>query len=144
MVNSMIEECIGPFNVLRNDEQSKTIAVDQSGAIKRYSTSQIRPFWEHSSMLDDSITKHKIEGQHVWTDNEPDEPEFDCDDVQLDVDQQWYGEHSIIDDSSNMAKICDREIKNVGKTENMIKENSKKSEWQSTTIRDSTPYSITR
>ena len=61
-------------------------AIDQNGVIKRYSTSQIRLFLEQPSMLDDSVTERKIEDRHDNTDKDPDELEFDGDNVQLNVD----------------------------------------------------------
>ena len=59
-------------------------------------------------MLDDSITERKIEDRHDRTDKEPDEPEFNGDTVQLNVDQQSYGEQSITDDNENVTKNCDQ------------------------------------
>ena len=43
-------------------------------------------------MIDDPITKRKIEDLKVKTENDPDEPEFDGEKVQLNVDQKLYGE----------------------------------------------------
>ena len=88
IVNNRIREFIGPFTVLHHDERSKIVAIDQDGVIKRFSTSQIRLFLEKPSMLDDSITERKIEDRHDKTYKEPDEPELDGDNVQLNVDQQ--------------------------------------------------------
>ena len=81
---------IGTLTITHHDEHSKIIAIDQYGAIKRYSTSQIRPFLGQSSMLDESISARKIEDRHEKTDKDPDEPEYHSDDVQLDVDQQSF------------------------------------------------------
>ena len=61
-------------------------------------------------MLDDSSTERNIEYQHVRTDNDPDEPEFDGGNVQLNVDQQSYEEQSFTDNSVNVTKNCDQEI----------------------------------
>ena len=70
-------------------------------------------------MLDNSITERNIERRKVKTNNDPDEPEFDCDGVQLNVDKQSYGEQSITDDSYSVTNNCDPEIKkcsrNIGK-----------------------------
>ena len=88
IVNNRIEEFIGPFTALHNDERSAIVAIDQDGVIKRYSSSQIRPFLKQPSMLDDSITERNIEGRHVRADKHPDEPEFDCDNVKLNIDKQ--------------------------------------------------------
>ena len=57
-------------------------------------------------MLYDSITERKVEDRHLKTDNDPDDPESDADNVQLKVDQQSYGEQSITDDKSH----CDQEL----------------------------------
>ena len=97
IVNRRIGEFIGPFTILHHNERYKIVAIDQDGAIKRYSSSQIRPFFEQLSMLDYSITERKIEDRHDKTYKEPDEPEFDVDNVQLNVGQQSYGEQSITD-----------------------------------------------
>ena len=61
-------------------------------------------------MLDDSITEHIIEDRNVKTDNCPDEPEYDGDIVQLNVEQELYGEQSITDDSDDVMKNRDQEI----------------------------------
>ena len=55
-------------------------------------------------MLDYSIIERKIEDRNDKTDKDPYESEFDGDNVQLNVDQQSYGELSINDDSDNVAK----------------------------------------
>ena len=81
-----IEEFIGPFTVPHHNERSKIVAKDQDGVIKRYSTSQIRPFLEQLSMLDDSITERKLEDRNSQTDKDPDEPEYEDSNVQLNVD----------------------------------------------------------
>ena len=52
----------------------------------------------------------KIEDLHAKTDKDPDESEFYCDSVQLNVDQKSYGEQSITDDSDNVTYNCDQEI----------------------------------
>ena len=93
IVNNRIGELIGPFTVLHHEERSKIVAIDQGGVIKRYSTSQTRPFLEQPSMLDDSITERKIEDRHEIMNQEPDEPdesdepEYYGDNVQMNVDQ---------------------------------------------------------
>ena len=104
IVNSRIGELLGTLNVLQHDERSKTFPIDQDRVIKRYSASQIRPLLEQPSMLDDSITERKIEGRHNKPDREPYEPEFDGDNVQLNVDQQSYGEQSITHDGNTVTK----------------------------------------
>ena len=43
-------------------------------------------------MLENSITERKIEDRHEKTDKDQDDPEYDGDNVQLNVDQQSYGE----------------------------------------------------
>ena len=64
IVNSRIGEVIGSFTVLHHDECSKIVFIDQNGAIKRYSTSKIRPFLKQQSMIDESITERKTEDRH--------------------------------------------------------------------------------
>ena len=61
-------------------------------------------------MFDDCITQRKVEDCHERTEKDPCEPEFDDDNVQLNVDQQLYGEQSITDDSDNITKTRDKEI----------------------------------
>ena len=55
-------------------------------------------------MLDYSNTERKIKDRHDKTDKESDEPEFDGDNVQLNVDQRQCGEQSITDDSDNVTE----------------------------------------
>ena len=55
-------------------------------------------------MLDDSITELLVEDRNVKTDNDPDKPEYDSENVQLNVNQQSYGEQQVTDDISNMTK----------------------------------------
>ena len=97
-------------------------------------------------MLDDSIAERKIEDRHDKT-CKPDEPEFDGDNVQLNVDQQSYGEQSITDDSDNVTKNCDEEITKareiLEQTESMMTEDSNESD-QSTTSRNDISRRITR
>ena len=109
-MSNRIGEFIGPFTVLHHDERSRIVFIDQDGVIKRYSASQIRPFLEQPSMLDDFITERKIENRQDKTDKDPNEPEFDGVNAQLNVDQQSYGEQSITDDSDDVTKSCDQEI----------------------------------
>ena len=62
-------------------------------------------------MLSDSITKRKIEDRHEKMYKEPDEPEepeYDGDNVQMNADHHTYGEQSIIDNSENVNKNCDQ------------------------------------
>ena len=40
--------------------------------------------------------------------DEPDEPEHDWENIQMNVEQQSYGEQSITDDSDNANKDCDQ------------------------------------
>ena len=91
IMNNRIGEFIALFTVRNCYERSKIVAIDQDGVIKRYSTSQIRPFLEQPSMPDNSITERKIEEHHAKTDNDPKESEYDGDNVQLNVGQQSYG-----------------------------------------------------
>ena len=42
--------------------------------------------------------------------DEPDEPEYDGDNVKMNTDQHSYGEQSITNDSDNVNKNCDQEI----------------------------------
>ena len=107
-VNSRMGEFIAPFTVLHQDKRSKIVAIDQDRVIKRYSTSQIRPFLEQPSVLDDYIKERKIEDTHNKTNYDLDEPELDEDNIQLNVDQQLYGEQSIADNSDNVTKNCDQ------------------------------------
>ena len=97
-VNNCIGEFIGPFPVMHHYKRSKTVTIDQDGVIKRYSRSQIRPFLEQPSMLDDSIAQRKIEDWHDKMYRETDESEIDGDNVQLNVDEQSYEEQLITDD----------------------------------------------
>ena len=91
-MNNRIGEFIGQFTVLKHDERSKIVTTDQDRVIKRHSASQIRLFLEQPSILDDSITERKIEDRHDKIDKDPDEPEFDVDNLQLNVDQLSYRE----------------------------------------------------
>ena len=61
-------------------------------------------------MLDYSITERKIEDRRDRTNREPDEPEFDGENVELNVNQQSYGEQSITNDSYDVTKNCEQEI----------------------------------
>ena len=94
------------------------------------------------------MTKRKIEDCQVKTDNDPDEIEYDGYNVQLNIDQQSYGEQSIPDDSNRVTKNCDQEIKKtqeiLEQTDNMMKESSKESDQKSTTIRNNTLRLVTR
>ena len=67
------------------------MSIDQDRVIKRYSTSQIIPFLEQPSILDNSITERKIKDSRVKMNKEPDEPdesEYDGDNVQINVSQR--------------------------------------------------------
>ena len=92
IVNNRIGEFIGPLIFLHDDERSWIVLIYQDGAIKRYSASNIWPFLEQPSMLDDSIIEREIENRHDKTYQEPDELEFDGDSVQLNIDQQSHEE----------------------------------------------------
>ena len=64
-------------------------------------------------MLNESISERKIEDRHERIYKEPDErdeSEYEEYNVQLNVDQQSYGEQSITDDSDIANKDCDQEI----------------------------------
>ena len=86
IINIQIREVIGPLIIIDNCKRSRIVSIDQDGVIKQYSTLQIRLFLENPSMLDDSITERKIEERHAKTDNNPDEPEFNDENVQLNVE----------------------------------------------------------
>ena len=92
-MNNIIGEFVGQFTVLHHDKGSNIVAIYQDGGIKRYSTSQIWQFLEQLSILDESITQRKIKDSHEKINkepDEPDEPEYDGDRVQMNVDQQSY------------------------------------------------------
>ena len=93
-------------------------------------------------MLDHSITESQIEDRQDETDREPDEPEFDGGNVQLNVDQQSYGEQSTTDDCDNVTKNCDQEITKareiLEQTKSMREESSKEYEQQNKTSRNDT------
>ena len=111
MMNNRIGKFIVPFTALHHDECSKIVAIDQNGAIKRYCTSKIRSFLNQHSMLYDSVTERKIEDRHVKTRIDPYEPEYDGDNVQLNVYRQSYGEQSIAYDSDEVTRARDQQIK---------------------------------
>ena len=64
-------------------------------------------------------------------DNNPDEPETDSGNVQLNIEQQSYGEQSITEGSDNLMKNRDQEIikgrETLEQTESMMEESSKES-----------------
>ena len=64
-------------------------------------------------------------------------PEYDGDNVQLNVDQQLHGKKSITYDSNNMTTTRGQEIikaqKIVERTESMMRRCSTESDWKSTT-----------
>ena len=97
-------------------------------------------------MLDDSLTERRIEDRHVKTDSDQGEPEFDGDNVQLNVDQHTFGEQSITDHIDNVTKSRDQEVTKVREmleqTENMMKESPKESEQQSITSRNNTSRQV--
>ena len=108
-----VGEFIGQLTALHRDERYKIVAIDQDRATQQYSTSQTRPFLEHPSIIGDCITGRKIEDRHEKVKTEPDEtdePEYDWAYVQMNVNQQSYGEQSITDDSDNVNKDFDQEI----------------------------------
>ena len=95
IINNSVGEFIEQFTVLHHDERYKIVAIDQDEVIKRYYPSQIWPFLEQPSALDDSIMERMIEDRHEKMNNEhgePDEPESDEDNVQMNIDQQPYRE----------------------------------------------------
>ena len=55
-------------------------------------------------MLDDFITERKIEDQHDKSYKEPDYPDLDGDNVQLNIDQQSYGEQTITNNNEDETK----------------------------------------
>ena len=77
-----------------------------------------------------------------------DEPKFDGNNVQLNVDQQSYGKQSIPNDSDNVIKSCGNEIKKareiLEQRECIVKGSSKKSKQQNTTSRNDTPRGVMR
>ena len=83
--------------------------------------------------------------EHDKIDKDVDESEFGGDSLQLNVGQQSFGEQSITDDSHNVTNNCDQEVSKareiLEETENMMKENSKKSD-QSTTSLNETPRQV--
>ena len=98
-------------------------------------------------MLDDSIIERKMEDYHFKTHNELEEPEHDGDNVQLNVDQQSYGEKSVTDDSDNVIKNSEQEITKVPEileqTESIMKETSKESDRQSRINHNNTRRRVT-
>ena len=86
IVNNCIIEFIGSFTVLHHHDRSRIVALGQDGVSKRYTTSQIRTYLEQPPVLEDSITERKIEGRLVKTENDPDKPEYDGANEQLNVD----------------------------------------------------------
>ena len=102
---------IGAFTLTHHDERSKNAAIGQDRVIKRHFTSQIRLYLEQPLVFDDFITKRKIEDRYTKTECDSDDPEFDGENMQLNIDQQSYGEQSINDDSDNVTKNCAQEIK---------------------------------
>ena len=109
-MNIRIGEFIGSFTVLHHDERSKIAAIDQDGTIKRYSSSQIRPFVAQPSELDDAKADRKIEDCHTKANPTEDEPTHDEKIVQLNFYSQPYGEQSATDDSDNMQKKHNKAI----------------------------------
>ena len=71
-------------------------------------------------MLKESITERRIEDRHVKTDNEPNEPKCDGDNVQLNFTLQSYEEQLIIDDSDNVIMSSDREFTKARETSEQI------------------------
>ena len=74
--------------------------------------------------------------------SEPDEPEYDGNILQMNVDQQSYGEKSITDESDNINKDCDQEITKsreiLEQTDSMMKESYNEPD-QSTTSQNIIP-----
>ena len=74
--------------------------------------------------------------------DEPDETEYDGDNVRKNADQQSYREQSITDDSDNINKNCEQEIIKVRgileQTDNVMKEKSNEPD-QSNTSRNDMP-----
>ena len=56
-----------------------------------------------------------IKDRNVKTDNDPDQPEFDGENLQINVYQKPYGEQSVTDDSDSVTKDCDHEMKRLKK-----------------------------
>ena len=78
---------------------------------------------------------------------EPDEPEYDGYNVQMNIDQQSYGEQSITDDSDNVNKDCDQEITRareiLEQTDSMMKESFNEPD-QSTNSQNEISRRVTR
>ena len=102
IVYNRIDELIGPFTKIHHDERSKIVSIDQNGITKWYSSSQIRPFIEQPSELDDAIAERSIEDNRKQTQQDKGEPLQHEENVQLNVDPQSYGEHSVIDDCDSV------------------------------------------
>ena len=98
-------------------------------------------------MLGNSITERKIKDRHEKTYKKPDEPGFDSDKIQLNIDQRSYGEQSITNDSDNVNKDWDQEITMASEfleqTGSMMKESSNEPD-QSTTSRNDIPRRVKR
>ena len=84
--------------------------IDHDGAINWYSSSQIRPFVEKPSVLGDSIADRGIEDFHTESASKEDEPAYDEKNIQLNVDYESYGEHSVTNESDSIQKERDEEI----------------------------------
>ena len=67
--------------------------------------------FEATSTFDDSITERKIKDRNDNTENDPDDSEFDGDNVRLKVDQKSYKEQSNSGDNDNVIKKSKRQKK---------------------------------
>ena len=65
------------------------------------------------------------------TDKDLDEPEYDGNNIQLNFDQQSYGEQSVMEDSDNVTKTPDKEITRtreiLEQTKSLMKDSSQDS-----------------
>ena len=59
-MNIRVGELIRPFIVLSHNESSKIAAVHQNKVIKGYFASDIRPYQEKTSTLDDALTEPRV------------------------------------------------------------------------------------
>ena len=78
--------------------------------IKRYSSSQIKPFVKLSSVIDDTIADHDIKDCHNEAHQDKDESLHDEENMQRKTDSQFCGEHSITDNKNNAKDECATEI----------------------------------
>ena len=115
-MNNRIGEFIGPFTVVRHDERSSIVAIDEDGVIKRYYTSQIRPFMAQPSVLDDAIVECDIEDRKTQATPKEDELMHEEDSLQLNVDSQSLTEQSVTDQNHSIQNERDEEAAKARET----------------------------